>query len=75
MILWVERVSLFFCFIKNIFQLLILYLRFDFWLSHPIEKKIPSGYKYTCRRELTREPRSSPHLFAVLLPMKPKQRM
>lgn len=39
MILWFERVSLLFSFIKNILQLLILSLRFDFWLSHPIEKK------------------------------------
>lgn len=31
MTLWVKTVSLLFCFIENIFQLLILSLRFDFW--------------------------------------------
>jgi len=75
MILWVQRVSLLLCFIKNVFQLLILSLRFDFWLSHPIEEKVPSGYEYTCGREVTREPGSSLCLFAVLLPTKPNQSM
>lgn len=68
MTLWVKMVSLLFCFIENIFQLLILSLRFDFWFFGPVEKRIPSGYKYTCGRELTQELGSSLHFLCCSAP-------
>lgn len=68
MILWVKTVSSLFCFIENIFQLLILSLRFDFWFSGPVEKKNPSGYKYTRGRELTHELGSSLHFLCCSAP-------
>lgn len=57
-----------FCFTENIFQLLILSLGFDFWFSGPVEKKILSGYKYTCGRELTHELGSSLHFLCHSAP-------